>query len=141
MVSQAEEIVNDLLGAMLAALQRLTIKKHELSTGGRVSEVSISVSPFTQGDTSLFGLDVYLDASFDDGASAVWYLTGWRHEEGWKVERDVTLRPGEGEDVVRRLPTVPLSGSGELAASLPDLLDELLNMELPAAPEGESRQA
>jgi hypothetical protein len=71
-VSDCDEIVNDLLGAMLAVWQRLTVKKQEFSTAdAHMSEIVIHVGPFSQGDTPFFGLDAYLDATFQSGASGV----------------------------------------------------------------------
>ena len=134
--------MNDLLGAMLAALQRLTVKQQELSVSdANVTEIAISVGPFTQGGTPFYGLDAYLDVSFEDGSSGVWFLTCWRDDSGWNVERDVTLRPAEGEDLERHLSKVPVSGSDELAAALPKLVDELLDVSLPEPPQREPCQA
>jgi hypothetical protein len=100
---------------MLAVWQRLTVKKQELSTAdAHMSEIVIHVGPFSQGDTPFFGLDAYLDATFQSGASGVRFLTCWREESGWRVERDVTLRPKGARTLSVICPTFRCRGQATL---------------------------
>jgi hypothetical protein len=77
-------------------------------------------------------LNGYVDAKPADQHGAAWMFDVVDlSPTGWRVSRDVTLYPLEGDDIIHRLDDVDFPNRVELATALPALIEELLATSLP----------
>ncbi|HEY7207054.1 MAG TPA: hypothetical protein VH416_02340 [Gaiellaceae bacterium] len=73
----------------------------------------------------------YVDAAIQGAHGVAWLIDLWREGSGWNVDREITLRPNEGEDVTHELEGVRCCDTRDLVRRLSDLVDELLAQPVP----------
>lgn len=128
-VSDTEDVVTALVAGLAYVERKLRFKSLELQERKDVSQVTCTLETW-QNELCITG---YVDAALEWARGVAWRIDLWRRGSTWEVDRDVTLYPDEGEDVVNSLPLVECD-SRELGRVLPALIDELLNLPVPELP-------
>ena len=141
-----EQLITDVLSAIAWIRRAVTQKVFDLRQDDRLSGLTSDVevgktfevdypSVIPPGMYTDVVVSAYVDGSIEGAHGVVWSLDLVRRDRGWAIDRVVTLHANdERDDVVEELPHVECHDSRELIAALPSLVDEWLQMPIPAIP-------
>jgi hypothetical protein len=147
-MSEIDAVTNALLCSLGQVHQLLTAQVVDVETRPEMSEATFELS--ISGPTpveklppelrELRGLghreiviSGYVEASHGDDGITWSFNVADLGSSGWELSRDVTRRPGHGDDVHKALPDIAFANWQELADSLPQLVAELLELPMPSA--------
>jgi hypothetical protein len=134
--------VSDLVRALSAADRLLAGRASELRKRPEWSDVTsrLETSEWRAPDSehSVVGFWGYVDGDRATLGGVAWIVDLIRAGEQWRVARSVVLNRGTADDQekVAELPELTIQNSSELAAALPDLVEELLRLPSPEPPAG-----
>jgi hypothetical protein len=141
-----EKLVTDVLSGIAWIERAVARKAVDLQHDERLSGLTFSVdvgktfeadypTVIPPGMYTDVVVSAYVDGSIEGAHGVAWTLDLIRRGGAWEIDRGVTLHASdERDDVVERLPEVVCSNSRELVGALPSLVDEWLQMAIPAIP-------
>ena len=153
MTDADDATVNRLLASLALVSHALWAKCAELKSDPDWSEIAVALDisgpipddelPEMSRDEILknrrLGAQEMIIDGYVDGTPRGWLGANWTFavvdlgSSGWSLDRQVTLYPLEGDDIVASLPEARFENWYELAVALPGLIDQLLVSPLPAS--------
>jgi hypothetical protein len=129
-VAEIEAIVTAFVAALAYCERAFVEKTIELRDIAEFSRITHELE--TSQDA--LSISAHIDAALPDARGVTWTICLWRSDSAWTIDREVTLYPNRGDDVVHRLPEIECD-SEELGRSLPAWTDELLRLRVPPFPQ------
>jgi hypothetical protein len=140
-VGTTEETVSHLLGAFRTSERMLAARTRDLRALEGWSEVTFAfhLGEFGRSDAgeqqSRMGFTGYVDGELAGLGGVAWMFDAIREADQWVVERVVVLNRNTTnyQEKVTELPAVNFAATDELAAQLPSMVEELLQLPAPSA--------